>query len=152
MRNNDTDDERAQHVKSQNTVDVPSGSFGDVAPRSLAFTGCVADDFRRQNVREARADDCVPHCEELAGVATSAERLECARVVPVSKTKTVVVRRAAKEDDDANDDEDYDGNDFDGREPEFRLAVVLDCDEVQQYADYSISQFPDKTTGDTYRG
>lgn len=45
-------------------------------------------------------------------------------------------RCTAEEDDDADDEEDHNGNDLDGCEPKLYFAVILDGDEIQQYADF----------------
>ena len=136
IRNNDTNNERAKDIKSNQSVDKALCCLWDISSRSFCFTGSSRDQFWRQDKGESRPDKGVPESEESSSSTRNFVGIESTWMLPVTKSETVVGWSSAEEDHDSCDDEADDGKNFDRGKPEFGFSEESHSDDVQDQADW----------------
>lgn len=112
--NGDANDQAAQNVECEETVDKTVGSLRDVAARGNSLSSCGGDQLGREDERETGLDKGCPECQEAAGVHAGDEvRLDkCTWAFPVPKSESVMVRATTEEKDNTKNNETNDSDDL----------------------------------------
>ena len=92
-----------------------------------------AHQLRAQNEREGALDDPGVDVREVPQRPAGKVVGERARVLPVAKPETVMLRPTAPEKDERKNDQPHNAQDLDGGKPKLGLTVHFDGREVQQH-------------------
>lgn len=131
VRHVDAHGQTAQHEESGKAVED-----GVVGPRHhdsgvFCLSSCHTDVIRPGD-GETSLDQALQEAEETTEIAGLVQLRERAGIAPVAEPEAVVQRVGAEHGDEGVQDQADDKDDFAEREPEFRLAVPLDSEDVDQ--------------------